>query len=70
MQSTSNKLSNLQLELLKIYSRDIKDNELLEIKEILARYFANKAMDEADRIWNERGYSNELMDKILHGDHQ
>jgi Tfp pilus assembly protein FimV len=59
------KLSNLQLELLKLYALGISDEELLMIKDFLAKYFAQKLMDEADRIWNEQGYTNELMEKWL-----
>ena len=54
--------SNIQLELLKLYSRDIPESDLIQIKLFLARYFAEKAMDEADRIWEEKEYTAE---KIL-----
>jgi len=36
--------SNIQLELLKLYSTDVKENELLDIKNYLAKYFAKKAI--------------------------
>ena len=51
--------SNLQLELLKLYSRNISEQDLEQIKQFLARYFAEKAMDEADRIWTEKNYTAE-----------
>jgi hypothetical protein len=54
--------SNLQLELLKLYSRNVPENDLIQIKLFLAHYFAEKAMDEADRIWEEKDYT---ADKIL-----
>jgi len=59
------KLSNLQLELLKIFSTNLPDEQLLEIKEILANYFAEKATDEMDRLWDEKGWSNETMEEWL-----
>ena len=58
-------LSNLQQEILKIYSHHLPDEQLLEIKNLLAHYFARKAINEADKIWDERGYSDELMDEWL-----
>ncbi len=58
-------LSNIQLELLKLYSTDIKDSELLDIKEYLAKYFANKAINLADSIWEEKGLDNSKMDDWL-----
>ena len=54
-------LTNLQLELLKIFSHALPDSQLLEIRDLLATYFANKASDEMDRLWDERGWTNETM---------
>lgn len=59
----SQKLSNLQLELLKLYAMGVSDEELRDIKRMLAKYFMEKAMDEADKVWDERGYTNELMEE-------
>ena len=64
----SRSLSNLQQELLKLYSSDIEDADLLHIKRYLARYFAEKAINEADKIWDEKKYSNDTMDKWLDED--
>lgn len=66
--SAARPLSNLQQELLKIYGSDISDADLLHIKDYLARYFAGKAISEADNIWDQKGYTNELMDQWLKED--
>ncbi len=58
-------ISNIQQELLKLYSSNIAEADLLNIKRYLAKYFATKAIDEADQIWEERGYDNDLMGKWL-----
>jgi hypothetical protein len=63
--SAAHPLSNLQQELLKIYSSDISEADLKHIKNYLARYFAGKAISEADNVWEQKGYSNELMDQWL-----
>ena len=47
-------LTPLQLELLKIFSRDIAETDLLEIKKLLVQYFAQKAMDLADNVWEQK----------------
>lgn len=60
--------SNLQQELLKLYSSDIPEADLLHIKQYLARYFASKAIGEADQIWEEKGYTNETMHHWLNED--
>lgn len=53
-------LSNVQLELLKIYSADILDNDLLELKRILAQYFAKKAIANAANVWKEKGLTDTI----------
>ena len=63
-------LTNLQLELLKMYSIELPEEQLLEIRDLLARYFADKASDEMDRLWNERGWTNETMDQWLKGEEE
>ena len=51
--------------LLKLYSFDIAEADLLHIRQYLAKYFAFKAIGEADKIWDEKGYTNETMDQWL-----
>ncbi|MEZ4658631.1 MAG: hypothetical protein R2911_13755 [Caldilineaceae bacterium] len=43
----------LQQEIIKLYSTDLEYQELLGLKQILADFFAHKAIDEADKIWDE-----------------
>jgi hypothetical protein len=52
--SAARPLSNIQQELLKLYSSDIAEADLLNIKRYLAKYFASKAIDEADKIWGKK----------------
>ena len=49
-------LTPLQLELLKMFERDVNEKDLLEIKKILIQYFANRAMNLADKVWEEKGW--------------
>jgi len=62
---TATSLSNLQQELLKLYSNNIAEEDLLEIKRYLANYFAKKAIKEADEIWDEKGYTETTMHRWL-----
>jgi len=50
-------LSNLQMELLKLYANGITEEELLDIRRILARYFMDRAVQGATQVWDEKGYS-------------
>jgi hypothetical protein len=70
MQTNTNKLTSLQQELLKIFSVNIDEKELLEIKNMLSGYFTSRALDRADKIWDERGYSQKTMEKILDSENQ
>ncbi len=63
-------LTNLQITLLKIYSFDIEEKQLLEIKDVLSRYFAEKATEEMDRLWEERGWTNDTMNEWLRGEEE
>lgn len=53
-----NALSNIQLELLKAYSRQVSDEDLGAIRKLLADYFAKKAMDLADKAWDENQWKS------------
>lgn len=55
------KLTNLQLELVKLFSYKIAENQVLEIKQLLSNYFADKATEEMDRLWDENNWSEETM---------
>jgi len=58
-------LSNMQLELLKLFSRDIEDTDLLALKKLIVRYLAKKASRLADNIWDEKEWTDKDMDKLL-----
>ena len=61
MTTQTTSLSNIQQELIKLYSFNLPQNDLINIKQILANYFAQKAISEADKIWDEKKYDNVLM---------
>ncbi|MBF0451141.1 MAG: hypothetical protein HQK75_10590 [Candidatus Magnetomorum sp.] len=56
------KLSNVQLEILKLYSTDLSISELLKFKQELSNFFAKKAIQEADQVWEKKGLTNNCMD--------
>ncbi|PSR57375.1 hypothetical protein AHMF7605_19595 [Adhaeribacter arboris] len=61
--NTSGKLTNLQLELLKIFHYDLAESQLKDIKSILGKYFAETASTEMDKLWKQQGWSNETMEQ-------
>ncbi len=58
-------LTNLQKEILKLYSTDMAEKDLKELKALLAKYYAQKSIKEADKIWIEKNLSNQDMDTWL-----
>jgi hypothetical protein len=58
-------LSNVQAELLKVFSADIPDDDLLELKETMAHFLLEKARIKADKIWDDKGYSDEKLQQLL-----
>ena len=65
MKAEQNKITNLQRELMKVFSYEVSEEELEDIRDLLSNYFAEKATREMDRLWDERGWTNETMDEWL-----
>lgn len=64
MQTAKQPLTNLQLELLKLYSRKVSEQDLQSIKKMLAQYFANKAMYLADQTWENNNWTKEDAERL------
>ena len=60
-------LTDLQLELLKLYSTNLTEEEIRELKQQIARYYAEKAIKAADQTWEDQGLSETNMEDWLHG---
>lgn len=54
-----------QIEILKLFSRKLNEEDFIAIKKLIVQYLGNKVSDLADDIWNEKGWTNEDMEKIL-----
>ncbi|MCB0598870.1 MAG: hypothetical protein H6557_05710 [Lewinellaceae bacterium] len=64
--SQSAPLTNLQRELLKLFAQNVADEDLIAIRRLIARYFAEKAMDLADQAWEEKGWTDEDAIRLVH----
>ena len=58
-------LSNIQIELLKLYSVGVSDETLLELKKVMSKFLMQKLRDEAGKVWIEKGYTEKDIDKWL-----
>lgn len=64
------KLTSLQLELLKIYTYSPSEEELLEIKEMLANYFSNKLVFNMGQWADTHKITDDDLDKWLEDENQ
>ena len=60
------KLSPIQLELLKVYSFNPSNDDVLAIKEMLARYFSDKMISRIGQSVEENNISEEDLTNWLH----
>lgn len=60
-------LTPLQIELLKTFSRPIPEQQVLEIKELLADYFARKVDNAVDALFEEKGWDGSTVESWLEG---
>ncbi len=65
MQAAKQPFSNIQIELMKIYSTNLSDTELKELKDILAQFYAKKSIKSANKAWKEKKLNDDIMDKWL-----
>ena len=63
MEAIQTPFNAAQQELLQLFAIGLSDEELRDIKRMLVKYFMERAMDEADKVWDKRGYTNELMEE-------
>ena len=64
------KFTTLQLELLRLFAVNPAENELVEIKDMLAKYFMRKAINQIAQIEAKRGTTDEDLDKWLADENQ
>jgi hypothetical protein len=61
------KLTNLQLELIQTFSYALPDEQMAEIRQLLAQYFLDKADTEIDRLWQENAWDENTIDEWARG---
>ena len=69
-QTPSTKFTPLQHQLLRLYSKNISEEDLIAIKNLIAGYFADKLQKKVDKAVEELGYTQEDFDAILNDPNQ
>ncbi|MCQ2105094.1 MULTISPECIES: hypothetical protein [unclassified Fibrobacter] len=60
----SETLNPVQLHLLDMFRFCKSDLELLELKDVLAAYYAQKVQEEADRLWDDGTLDADAIERI------
>jgi len=63
--TTVTKLTNAQVELLKAFAHDLNDDDIVELRKTLAKFFADKTSNEADRVWEQKAWNDDTVDQML-----
>ena len=50
-------LTNLQMELLKLFSRQLPEKDILAIRDLIAQYLLERTFELAEEEWEKRGYT-------------
>jgi hypothetical protein len=63
-------LTNTQLQILKLYAYDLKEDEMQELQKVLAAFFAKRIRKRTGKLWQDRRYTNETMKQWLNDEKQ
>ncbi|MDX2247043.1 MAG: hypothetical protein SF052_09725 [Bacteroidia bacterium] len=58
-------LNQAQIEILRLLSRNLDDNDLKEIKRRIVQYLAEKLDKITDKVWEEKGLTTSDIEKLL-----
>lgn len=59
------RLNTLQISLLRLFDRGLSESQLLELKRVLVRHYANLLHEEVDSVMQERHYTQADFDRML-----
>ena len=55
-------LSNLQIELLKLFNYNLQEKQIIEIKKLLSSYFAQNITKSIDELWDKEKWDDKTID--------
>jgi len=62
--------TNLQDELLQLYARQVSEEDLKNIRELIGAYFAGRLTSLANASWDKNGWTQQDMEDILNEPNQ
>jgi hypothetical protein len=61
-------MTNVQVELLKVFAMQLPDEQLRELRFLIARFLMDKLNDGIDKSLVERGYDKTFYEKLAKGE--
>ena len=61
-------MTNVQVELLKVFAMQLPDEQLRELRFLIARFLMEKVNMGIDKSFNERGYDETFYEKLIKGE--
>ena len=61
-------LNELQVSLLRLFSRPMSDNEVKELKRLLVSHYSEQLRAEVNMVVSEKGYTQKDFDDMLNAD--
>ena len=65
MKTLTQPFTNTQIELLKLFSTSLSESDLRELKETLAQFYAQKSIQAANQVWDDKKLTQKDMDNWL-----
>jgi len=57
--------TNAQLELLKIFSIQLDDDEIKELKQLMGKFYLNRLTKRTNQVWDAKGWTEKTMEEFL-----
>lgn len=64
----THKLNPLQVSLLRLFNRDMSDDEILALKRVLVKHYSELLRNEVEQVVAEKGYTQADFDAMLNQD--
>ncbi|NCP83398.1 MAG: hypothetical protein GW809_00245 [Bacteroidetes bacterium] len=61
----TSKLNDLQISLLRLFQRDMSDEQILSLKRVMFNHYQELLKKEVDHITEEKGYSEKDFENML-----
>jgi hypothetical protein len=62
-----NSLNSIQLDILKLFEVVKSEKDMIELKQVLIQFLSKKTVEEADRAFDEKNYSQETFTDWQYG---